>query len=72
MGGDGGGGEGIGGEVLRRRFDRRSPAVDQELAAFSEELWALEQAVAPDVLAVHATFRGEVLELRILQVRSSG
>ena len=74
MGGDGSGGGGAAspGLVLWGTFDRRSKAVEAELAAFTREVWALEQAVAPGALEVQLRVRGEVLELSVLQVRSSG
>jgi len=52
--------------MITRRFDRRSPSVRLELEAFKHEVWALEQAVAPRALALHARVEGDVFEVRLL------
>jgi hypothetical protein len=52
--------------VILWRFDRRSPRFRQELEAFKEEVWALEQAVVPRALALRTSLRGHLLEVRLI------
>ncbi|MEW6431824.1 MAG: hypothetical protein AB1730_09980 [Myxococcota bacterium] len=52
--------------ILERTFDRRSPSVQRELAAFREELRALEWRVAPAALVTHTARAGELLRITVV------
>jgi hypothetical protein len=56
--------------MMSRRFDRRSPRLQEDLAAFRDEVWALEHAVAPHALAIHTRLSGVYLEVFLVPVEN--
>ncbi|MEW5740240.1 MAG: hypothetical protein AB1938_15010 [Myxococcota bacterium] len=55
--------------TLERTFDKRSPAIRQELAHFEAELKQLERAVAPHSLLVNTTRRGHLLHICVISAQ---
>lgn len=55
--------------LLEREFDRRSPPLDRELAAFQREVQAFERRVAPDGVIVHARRQGHRMRLVLVSAR---
>ncbi|MDX2008655.1 MAG: hypothetical protein SFW67_00610 [Myxococcaceae bacterium] len=54
---------------LERTFDRKSPALEQELAAFQTELMAFAQQVAPATLITRKTRKGSRYTITVMSGR---
>jgi hypothetical protein len=55
--------------TLERTFDRNAPTLEQELAAFQQELMAFAEQVAPATLITRKTRRGSRFTISVMSGR---